>query len=340
MISQKVTVLENVTLKQFRDEIIPGNRPVVLKGLVSGWPIVQLALKGPEDVVDYLKRLDTGQDIEAAVAPPDVRGEFFYNTQLNGFNYGKFRQKLGLSLDWLLSCRDLRAENGECEAAAIQALPADRFFPGFTADHSMPLLDEPVEPRFWIGNAARVQTHYDILYNIACNVSGQRTFTLFPPDQLRNLYPGPFDLTPAGTPVSMVNIDSPDYEAYPLYREAEAAAQVAVLEPGDALYMPYFWWHNVRSSGPLNILVNYWWNEAKNEGLTPYNAFYAALSALRPLPADQKMAWRAMFEHFVFERNSDPVAHLPDHAHGLLAHHGPEGQRKLKAFVLQGLHNK
>lgn len=336
MIGTPVSIREGVTFEQFRNEIVPGNRPVILKGLVSDWPIVRMALEGPDRVVAYLKRLDSGSEIEAMVSPPEGRGEFFYNAELTGFNYRKFRQKLALALDWLLSVRNKRAEAGECEAAVIQALPSERYFPGFMADHPMPLLGSGIEPRFWIGNAARVQTHYDILYNIACNVSGQRTFTLFPPDQLKNLYPGPFDLTPAGTPISMVDIDQPDYAAYPNFREAEAQAQIAILESGDALYVPYFWWHNVRSSGPLNILVNYWWNEARNEGLTPYNAFYAALSALKPLPEDQKAAWRAMFEHFVFGENDDPVAHLPPHAHGILGQHGPEGQQKLKAFVLSG----
>ena len=37
---------------------------------------------------------------------------------------------------------------------------------------------------------------------------------------------------------------------------------VADLEPGDAIYIPALWWHAVQATGELNVLVNYWWNEA------------------------------------------------------------------------------
>ena len=31
-----------------------------------------------------------------------------------------------------------------------------------------------------------------------------------------------------------------------------ASAQTAELEPGDAIYIPYFWWHHVRSLTGFN----------------------------------------------------------------------------------------
>ena len=41
-------------------------------------------------------------------------------------------------------------------------------------------------------------------------VAGRRRFTLFPPEQVANLYIGPLDLTPAGQPVSLVDQAQPD----------------------------------------------------------------------------------------------------------------------------------
>lgn len=334
MISKTTPVIEGITPQRFRSEVMPSNRPVVLRGLVRDWPIVQHALQSPESVAAYLKRLDAGMEAEAMISPPEERGNFTYKPDLSSFNFRKFRQKVGFSLDWLIAHKHMRPQDQTCEAAAMQAMPADQYFPGFMAEHPMPLLGEGAVPRFWIGNAARVQTHYDIMYNIACNVSGQRTFTLFPPDQLKNLYPGPFDFTPAGTPISMVDVEDPDYDRYPLYTQAEAVAEVAVLQPGDALYVPYFWWHNVRSEGPLNILVNYWWNEARDDGMSAYHAFYTALVSLRHMPDDQRDAWRNVFDHYIFRRHGDPLAHLPVRNHGILGEQSAGGMLRLKAFVL------
>ena len=107
-----------------------------------------------------------------------------------------------------------------------------------------------------IGNRAKVATHNDPLNNIACNVAGHRRFTLFPPEQIGNLYMGPLHVTPAGTPISMVHLTNPDLERFPRFSDAMESASVAELEPGDALFIPYQWYHHVEALDPLNILID------------------------------------------------------------------------------------
>src|SRR3546814_16722548 len=94
--------------------------------------------------------------------------------------------------------------------------------------------------------------------NVACCVAGRRRFTLFPPDQLANLYPGPFELTPAGTPVSMVDPFAPDLDRYPRFAEAGRHTSEAPLTPGDALYLPSLGWHGVESLAQASIPVHHW----------------------------------------------------------------------------------
>src|SRR3546814_11344692 len=72
----------------------------------------------------------------------------------------------------------------------------------------------------------------------------------------------------------------PDFERFPRFREAMAMARVALLEPGDALFLPRYWWHHVTSLGPFNAMVNYWWGGDDE----PHHVFLAALLALRDLP--------------------------------------------------------
>ena len=81
----------------------------------------------------------------------------------------------------------------------------------------MPLLNPEVEARIWIGNAVKINTHFDLAYNIACVVGGRRRFTLFPPEQIENLYVAPLDFTPSGAPVSLVQFTSPDLARFPRF---------------------------------------------------------------------------------------------------------------------------
>lgn len=180
--------------------------------------------------------------------------------------------------------------------------------------------------------------HYDAKENIACCVAGRRRFTLFPPTRTADLYPGPFELTPAGTPVSMVDCAAPDLEQYPRFADAWTDAEAATLQPGDAIYIPYGWWHGVESLEPVSILVNYWWAPGIPEGSGgPYDALLHAMLAYRHLPADQRAFWRSMLEYYVFPSEGDPAAHLPVHAKGILGPPSPGLFARMRALIRNAL---
>ena len=181
----------------------------------------------------------------------------------------------------------------------------------------MPLVDATAVPRVWICNRVTVQTHYDISNNIACVVAGRRRFTLFPPEQLVNLYVGPLEFTLAGQPISMARLDQPDFERFPRFREALATAQFAELEPGDALFVPYMWWHHVESRERFNVLVNYWWDETPSWQGSPFEALLHGIMAVNSLPPDKREIWRKVFEHYVFQdgRRSGGASHAAPARH-------------------------
>ena len=77
----------------------------------------------------------------------------------------------------------------------------------------------------WLGNRTHTAAHWDQSQNLACVVAGRRRFTLFPPEQLKNLYVGPLEFTLAGQPTSLVDIDAPDLENHPRFAEALKAAR-------------------------------------------------------------------------------------------------------------------
>ena len=166
---------------------------------------------------------------------------------------------------------------------------------------------------------------------------GRRRFTLFPPEQVANLYIGPLDLTPAGQAISLVDFHAPDLARFPRFADAMAHAQVAELGPGDALFIPSLWWHHVEALEAFNVLLNYWWRQSPAYMDTPMNALMLALMTVRDLPSEQRDAWRALFDHYVFDADERTAAHVPEAARRALAPMTPDTARELRARLLQRL---
>jgi hypothetical protein len=262
--------------------------------------------------------------------PAAARGHIFYREDLNGLNFTRHAGSIGATLDRLLAMMD----EPDPVALFIESMVTQDFLPEFAVAHPMPLLDRAHGPRIWIGNRTKVQTHFDLLYNIACVVGGRRRFTLFPPEQVANLYMGPLEYTPSGTPVSMVTLDQPDLARYPRFAQALRHARQAELGPGDAIYIPYAWWHHVEALTPFNVLVNYWWNDAPKVG-SPYGVLLHAALSLRDLPADQRRAWKSMFEVLVFSDPEESLAHLPRAKRGLMGPPSPQRSREILEILAQ-----
>ena len=315
------------------EEIRLAGLPTVLRGAVSDWPLVVAANEGSRVTADYLLREAPRRPVTAIAAAPSEKGRFFYNSDLTRLNFMRASGRLETFLSDLLAA----AELAEPPALAVQSEDIVSLLPHVAVENPLHFLPD-VAPRIWIGNRIRVAPHYDTKENVACCAAGRRRFTLFPPGQIANLYPGPFELTPAGTPVSMVDLAKPDLAAHPRFAEAWQSATQAELAPGDAIYIPYGWWHGVESLDPVSILVNYWWAPGQPDGIgSPYDGLAHAILAFKHLPPDQRAVWRTMLDYYVFESSGDPAAHLPDHAKGILAPPSPGLFAKMRALIRQAM---
>ncbi|GGZ44432.1 cupin-like domain-containing protein [Asticcacaulis endophyticus] len=336
MIDTRTRVYDNVTFEVFSQEIVPANRPAIMRGLVKDWPAVQAALLGDEQVVGYLKNFDIGYQAESLIGDPDIQGEFFYSDDRKGVNFERMRLPIPDTLDRMLALRG----QDNAPSLYIQSVPIPDCLPEMVMDNHIPFIPKEIAPRIWVGTPLRVQTHYDLSNNIAALVAGKRRFTLFPPEQLANLYAGPLDFTLSGAPVSMVSLESPDLERYPRFAEALKVAEVADLEPGDALYIPYFWWHHVRSLEPFNILINYWWKDGPANMGSPYDALLHMALSIRDMPEVQRQAWKSMFDYYIFGSHGDPVAHLPPHMKGPLGEVPAQARRQLYQQLARNIAGK
>jgi hypothetical protein len=323
----------NVTLERFRQKILPAGEPALLRGHVSAWPAVRVGRESPVAIANYLRGLDTGVEAHVMTGEPAIGGHFFYNDEMTGMNFANSRMPFSGALSRLLELADVP----DPPAVYVGALPIPEGLGDFARDNRLDLLDVTVVPRIWLGNRVTVQTHYDLSYNIACVVAGRRRFTLFPPEQFDNLYVGPLEYTPAGQPVSLVRIESPDHEKFPRFREAQATARVAELGPGDALFIPYMWWHHVVSLDALNVLVNYWWDEIPAWQGSAFEALLHGILAVRNLTPERRELWRQLFDHYVFSGGERALEHLTERQRGVQGPASPRLAQVLRNYLVQSL---
>ena len=315
----------------FDREIRTYYAPVVMRGLAKDWPLVAAGRRSPDEALAAIERMDSGAPADIMLAPPSEDGRFFYTPDVRGFNFQ--RQKASLSQ----LARELRRIAPDPRPIGVYAgaAPAASHLPGFERDNPFALAgpESGATTRIWLGNATQVATHFDLSDNFAVVALGRRRFTLFPPEAVENLYVGPLDMTMAGQPVSMVDPLAPDLARYPAYEMAQEMALTAELEPGDAIYIPTLWWHHVQASAPINILVNYWHNDAPRGG--GFLALIHAILAIRDQPPGQREAWRAWFEHFVFGEDAAGAAdHLPPPARTVTGPPSPERDERIRRFLV------
>jgi len=315
------------------ETVLSVTEPLVLKGLVSDWPVVRAGRQSPQAAADYIRQFYSGDRVTAFFAPPDAKGRVSYNEDLTGFNY----EQAIVTLDEVLNPILEHLGDSEPPAYYVGSTLLDRWFPGFRADNDLALDHHQLLASLWLGNQIRVSAHFDAADNIACCVAGRRRFTLFPPDQLDNLYIGPWDVTPAGQAISLVDFAEPDFDKFPKFREALESAYVVTLEPGDALYLPSMWWHHVEGLEGLNVLVNYWWRTTPRYMGAPLSVLKHALLSLRDLPTEQRRAWQHIFDYYVFDQKKESVAHIPEHSRGILSPMNDAVARKLRADLLNQL---
>jgi hypothetical protein len=317
------------------DDLLANEQPVIFKGMARDWPLCQA--ESPAAAADYLKTFYQGRRVLAFIGRPGIKGRFGYTDDVGGLDFESDRAGL---LDEYLDRIIGYAGDDTAPSIYIGSTDVDLFLPGFRGENDLVLnhdmfRDNPVMVGAWIGNRTTALAHYDMSNNIACCLVGRRRFTLFPPEQIANLYPGPLEPTPGGQVLTMTNIHEPDFERFPRLREALDAAQVADLERGDVLFYPAMWWHQVDALDDFNVMVNYWWNTSPAFIDTPQNTLLHAMLSLRDRPEQEKRAWKAVFDYYIFGSPELPAEHLPEHARGYLAPMDEMNARRLRALLLK-----
>lgn len=225
----------------FRAQHVQRSRPVVLRGAASHWPAMK------SWTFPSLGALFGEQRVR-------VRGS---DSALDVFFGGQHEREMTFSqyLDEILDTKrdgprpylgNLWLNHPQMEAAVLKLFEDFQFADYFS--------EEPdYQVRVWVaGQGQRSTIHNDSYENMNAQVVGNKRFLLFAPESHDLLYPQKINDQLWASPV---NPQAPQLEAYP--RFSELSGFECLLQPGDVLYIPKYWWHQALSESAC-INLNCW----------------------------------------------------------------------------------
>jgi hypothetical protein len=187
------------------------------------------------------------------------------------------RVPFGDYLDWVVeTARDLEAIAGHSGVRDItRAVAARGFDVSYYLDAKLDQLSDrlladapapgwyrtaPVDTNLWCGVlGTSCGLHCDVTPNCNVQVIGRKHFILFPPSQSRRVYRIPR--------ITHCRFDpnDPDFERFPLARRASGLQ--CTLSPGESLYIPVGWYHQVTVVSAWALNVNFFWRRPFPQGL-------------------------------------------------------------------------
>lgn len=181
-------------------------------------------------------------------------------TSSNGlYDYANTGEYLDVELPFNNAVDLITAQDSKEASYYMQQVSIPDCFPELLPDLYLPDLNSPLDNmaliNFWLGGeGCTTKLHYDRDQNFLVQVRGHKELLMYAPEDSQYLYPHHEKKVEH---ISQVILDDVDYEKFPLFKNAKLFR--CVLNPGDALYLTPYWWHQVRSLD-VSISVNYWWN--------------------------------------------------------------------------------
>ncbi len=234
---------------------------MIITGEMSDWPA--LAKWTPE----YLKQAIGSKPIEFQ-GDRNKSGQFeiYKDAHRREMPFDRFIDLLlqpGIGNDAYLT-----AYNSARNADALSALHPDMGFPDqfLTRD-----VDQP-NGMMWIGPAGTLTSlHHDLTNNLIAQVVGRKRLLVLPASEVGKLYNHLHVFS------EIADLEDPqlDFSRFP--RLADARFTVVNLMPGEMIFMPLAWWHQVRSID-FSVTVTYTNFRWPNDG---YTDFPSALNGAR-----------------------------------------------------------
>ena len=330
---QSIKEVDQQEFQSATSSFVDRAQPIVIRGLVDHWPAVKTAQRSSSEFLTQLSADASPDPVTAFILEEEHRGRVFYNAGYTDFNFSRVRTSLAGAIEELTRFNQVEPS----KTLYIGSVNLEHWLPSFANQNPQPV--ELVTPTasLWLGNKSVIAAHFDVPHNLACVVSGRRRFSVFPPESLPDLYIGPIDLTPAGQPISLVDLKAPDFDAHPRFKHALSNGLSTELNAGDAIFIPSLWWHHVEGLETVNALINYWWRPGQGYGGPPLAALQHAMLAFKDLSPEERRAWRTLLDYYVFDTDDTRFDYLPVSARGILNPLTPELSAQLRTIIRQML---
>jgi ribosomal protein L16 Arg81 hydroxylase len=238
----------DIPAAEFAEKYVRGSRPVVLQGLADDWPA--LRRWSPQDLKERFGR----HEVEIQVGRDnDPNYEVNKLSLRQTMRLADFVDKVmtgGPTNDYYMT-----ANNELLRSPEFAPLLADiGTLPDFCDRSQLVLLSS-----FWFGPAGTVTPlHHDTVMLFHTQIVGRKRWRFVSPLDTPRVYNfnGVF---------SPVDVDNPDLGRYPLW--AQVKMLEVVVEPGETVFLPLGWWHQVTS---LDISLSF---SFTNIALSLPNAF-------------------------------------------------------------------
>jgi hypothetical protein len=216
------------SLEEFMRRYVVGCRPVVLTGVAADWPA--LARWSPADLKARFGHIDVEVQAERNANPRYEEEKLDHRRHVRLADFVDQVQAGGATNDYYLTANN-------------EMLRRPEFAPLLADIGTLPRLCDRkalVErSSFWFGPGGTVTPlHHDTIMLFHTQIVGRKRWRFISPLQTPRLYNH-------HNVFSAIDLDAPDFSRHPDF------AGVKVLEvvagPGDTVFLPLGWWHQVRS---------------------------------------------------------------------------------------------
>ncbi|XP_076458446.1 tRNA wybutosine-synthesizing protein 5-like [Babylonia areolata] len=247
-------IYDGVTKDMFLTEIYPKRRPAILRG-------VEIGECREKWTVDYMAARGGCGEVKVHVAGNPQMDFIHKNFLYRSLPFSDFVRRAAEEkhTDFFIDEKEVYYLRALGEDPRKDIADIRQQFPELAKDIVFPDFFEPEQffsSVFRIASRGlQLWTHYDVMDNLLIQVTGKKRVVLFSPQEAEKLYL-------EGDKSSVLDIDQPDLHRFPLF--GEALRVEGRLQPGDILFIPALWFHNVVSE-EFGVAVNVFWKNLPAE---------------------------------------------------------------------------